>query len=295
MSDLLHKKNQKFYYLLIVPAFGLYMFALIIPLALGTIPSSFQKWSLLEQDKTFIGFDNYIKLFSDATFLHSLVFTIVLALFTILGTNIISFFVALLLDNKVYGKSITRSFFFIPNIISGVIVAFVWSFIFTGAIPTIADKLGMIWLAELSWFGSGGTAAFTVILVSIWQATGFLMILYIAGLQTIPKDVVEAAQLDGCTGFRKVRLIYIPLLMPTFTINLFVSIAGAFKAFDIPLALTGGGPFKSTQTVALNIYNDAFKTYQTGYASAKSVILLLIVAVIAIIQLRVTRKREVQY
>lgn len=120
------------------------------------------------------------------------------------------------------------------------------------------------------------------------------MMLYVAGLQTISKDVIEAATLDGCTGLKKILKIQIPLLMPTVTINLFVSIANAFKAFDIPLSLTGGGPANSTQTLALNIYTDAFGAYKTGYASAKSIVLFLIVAVIAIIQLSMTRKREVQ-
>lgn len=295
MSDLLYKKNKKFFYLLLLPSMALYVFALGVPLVWGTIPSSFCDWNLMGGEKLLIGFDNYVKLLHDRTFLHALKFTILLALFTIIGTNILAFFIAMMLQGKVFAKSFTRSFFFIPNIISGVMVAFVWQFIFTNAIPGIANAAGLEGVANISWFGSPGTAAFTIILVSVWQGTGFLMLLYIAGMQTIPEDVISAAKLDGCTGIRKVTRIYIPLLMPTITINLFVSIAGAFKAFDIPLALTNGGPAKSTQTMALNIYNDAFKSYQAGYGSAKSVILLIIIAVIAVIQLKATRKKEVQY
>ena len=179
-------------------------------------------------------------------------------------------------------------------IISGVMVSFVWSFIFTGAIPNLAKILHIDALANISWFGNAGTAAFTVILVTTWQSTGFLMMLYITGLQTIQKDVLEAAVLDGCTGIKKIIYIQLPLLMPTITINLFVSIAGAFKAFDIPLSLTGGGPANSTQTIALNIYNDAFGSFKMGYGSAKSIILFLLVGIIALIQLKITRKREVQ-
>lgn len=173
-------------------------------------------------------------------------------------------------------------------------VSFVWSFIFTGAIPNLAKILHINALANISWFGNAGTAAFTVILVTTWQSTGFLMMLYITGLQTIQKDVLEAAVLDGCTGIKKIIYIQLPLLMPTITINLFVSIAGAFKAFDIPLSLTGGGPANSTQTIALNIYNDAFGSFKMGYGSAKSIILFLLVGIIALIQLKITRKREVQ-
>ena len=122
----------------------------------------------------------------------------------------------------------------------------------------------------------------------------FLFFLYIAGLQTIPKDVLEAAKLDGCVGLKKIRYIEIPLLMTTVTVNLFVSIANSFKAFDIPFALTGGGPGGSTQTIALDIYNDAFGSFRYGYASAKSVILFLMVAAVTLVQLYVTRKKEVQ-
>ena len=173
-------------------------------------------------------------------------------------------------------------------------VSFVWSFIFTGAIPNLAKILHIDALANISGFGNAGTSSDTVNFVTTWQSTGFLMMLYITGLQTIQKDVLEAAVLDGCTGIKKIIYIQLPLLMPTITINLFVSIAGAFKAFDIPLSLTSGGPANSTQTIALNIYNDAFGSFKMGYGSAKSIILLLLVGIIALIQLKITRKREVQ-
>lgn len=294
MSDYLYKKNKWFYLALIVPSMILYGLALAGPLLFGTLPSSFYNWNLIQGNKSFNGIDNYIKLLQDKNFIHAVMFTLLLAVTSILLSNFIGFVVAYFLDGNIMGKGVTRSLFFIPNIISGVMVAFVWSFIFTGAIPSVARALHRDALAEISWFGNAGMAALTVILVSTWQSTGFLMMLYIAGLQTIPTDVVEAAKLDGCTGIKKILHIQLPLLMPTITINLFVSIAGAFKAFDIPLSLTGGGPANSTQTIALNIYNDAFGAFRTGYGSAKSMVLFLLVGIIAIIQLRLTRKREVQ-
>lgn len=294
MSEFLYKKNKRFYLLLVVPALLLYAVALVGPLFFGTIPASFYNWNLMKGKKEWNGISNYIRLLQDTTFLHAVLFTFLLAFFSILLANLLAFFTAFFLDSNIKGKAVTRSLFFIPNIISGVMVAFVWMFLFTGAIPAAAGALGLTGLASVSWFGNPQMAALAVILVTTWQSAGFLMMLYIAGLQTIPTDVTEAARLDGCTGIRKILHIQLPLLMPTITINLFVSIAGAFKAFDIPLSLTGGGPANSTQTLALNIYNDAFGAFKTGYASAKSVILFLIVAAIAVIQLRVTRKREVQ-
>ena len=273
------KKNKWFYFGLTIPSMLLYVLALAGPLLLGTLPASFYNWNLIKGNKDFVGLGNYTKLLGDETFIHSVVFTLILAVISILMSNLIG---------------VIRSLFFIPNIISGVMVSFVWSFIFTGAIPNLAKILHVDALANISWFGNAGTAAFTVILVTTWQSTGFLMMLYITGLQTIQKDVLEAAVLDGCTGIKKIIYIQLPLLMPTITINLFVSIAGAFKAFDIPLSLTGGGPANSTQTIALNIYNDAFGSFKMGYGSAKSIILFLLVGIIALIQLKITRKREVQ-
>ena len=294
MSDYFCKKNKWFYFGLTVPSMLLYILAVAGPLLFGTLPASFYNWNLIKGTKKFIGFANYSKLLGDKTFLHSVAFTLILAVISIVMSNLIGFAVAYFLDSDIHWKGVTRSLFFIPNIISGVMVAFVWSFIFTGAIPNLAKMLHMDALANISWFGSAGTSAFTVILVATWQSTGFLMMLYIAGLQTIPKELLEAAVLDGCTGIKKILYIQLPLLMPTITINLFVSIAGAFKTFDIPLALTNGGPANSTQTIALNIYNDAFGAFKMGYGSAKSMVLFVLVGIIALIQLSVTRKREVQ-
>lgn len=294
MSDFLYKKNKKFYILLTLPALFPYSFSLLGPLFCGTLPSSFFNWNLIKGQKQFNGIDNYIKIFQDKQFLHSLLFTLILAIISIIFANVLAFTIAFVLDNNVRGKGVIRSFFFIPNIISGVMVSFVWMFIFTNAIPSMAHSLHLPFLEKISWFGNPKMSMLAVIIVTTWQSTGFLMMLYIAGLQTIPKDVIEAARLDGCIGLKKIFKIQLPLLMPTVTINLFVSIANAFKAFDIPLSLTGGGPANATQTIALNIYNDAFGAYKTGYASAKSIILFLMVAVIAYLQLKLTRRNEVQ-
>ena len=294
MSDFLYKRYRIFYILLIMPALVLYLFSTIVPLFFGTIPSSFFSWNIIEGYKNFIGFNNYVKLLSDENFIHSILFTLVLGLFTVVGTNILAFFIAYLLSDKLFGKSVSRAMFFVPNIISGIMVAFVWMYIFTGAIPSLGKAIHNSALANVSWFGTPLMATIAVIIVSIWQGIGFLMMIYIAGLQTIPLDILEAARLDGCTGLRKIIYIQLPLLMPTITINLFVSIAGAFKAFDIPYALTAGSPSKSTETMAMNIYNDAFGAFKTGYGCAKAVILFLLVAVVTIIQLHFTRKREVE-
>lgn len=248
-----------------------------------------------DRKKAFIGFDNYIKLFSDLRFWKSFLFNLEIGVVTIALSNILGFVLAYFLNENIKAKGLVRSMFFIPNIVSAVLVSFIWVFIFTNVLPAIGNMIGWDALANVSWFGTPGMATITIIVVSVWQNVGFLMIIYTAGLQTIPKDVMESAQLDGCSGLKKIFKIELPLLMPTVTINLFVSISGAFKMFDIPNAMTGGGPHGSTMPVAMNIYQEAFTKYNLGYGSAKSVILFLTVAAVTLIQLYITRKKEVEY
>lgn len=291
---ILYKKYRKYYYLFIAPAFVLYVMALLMPLFLGTIPYSFQKWNLMTGARSFTGIDNYIKLLSDTSFWQAFLFNISIGIWTIIGSNVLGFFIAYFLNKNIRAKGLIRALFFIPNIISAVLVAFIWTFIFAQILPNLAEIMGWDWLGSISWFGNPETASFTIILVSIWQQIGFLMIIYTAGLQTVPTELIEAGKMDGCTGFKLVRYIQLPLLMPTITINLFVSISGAFKAFDVPNAMTAGGPYGSTMTAAMDIYQEAFVKYNLGYGAAKSVVLFVAVAAVTLIQLHFTRKREVE-
>lgn len=293
--SILYKKNRKFYLLLILPALAVYALALLVPLFGGTIPYSFFKWNLMSGKKSFVGLENYIKLFSDTDFWKAFLFNLKVGVFMIVGSNIMGFVLAYFLNENIKAKGVVRAMFFIPNIVSAVLVSFIWVFIFTCAMPAIGNALSWEGLANVSWFGTPRMATITIIVVSIWQNIGFLMIIYTAGLQTIPKDVMESAQLDGCSGLKKILKIEIPLLMPTVTINLFVSISGTFKMFDIPNAMTGGGPYGSTMPVAMDIYQEAFTKYNLGYGSAKSVILFLTVAAVTLTQLYITRKKEVEY
>ncbi len=293
--SILYRKYRKFYYLLIVPALVLYAGALLVPLLGGTIPYSFLNWNLMSGKKSAAGFGNYVKLISDSGFRMAFWFNIKLGVLTIIGSNLAGFVLAYFLNKEIKAKGLIRSLFFIPNIISAVLVAFIWTFIFSQILPNIAQLMDWEWLGSISWFGTPQMAAFTIVVVSIWQQIGFLMMIYTAGLQTIPTDLIEAGKIDGCTGFKLIRYIQLPLLMPTITINLFVSISGAFKAFDVPNAMTAGGPYGSTMPVAMDIYKEAFGKYNMGYGAAKSVVLFLIVAAVTLIQLHITRKKEVEY
>ena len=261
----------------------LYVLALAGPLLLGTLPASFYNWNLIKGNKDFVGLGNYTKLLGDETFIHSVVFTLILAVISILMSNLIGFVIAYFLDSNVRCKGVIRSLFFIPNIISGVMVSFVWSFIFTGAIPNLAKILHVDVLANISWFGNAGTAAFTVILVTTWQSTGFLMMLYITGLQTIQKDVLEAAVLDGCTGIKKVIYITAPLCKNMFMVFSVLCITGCLKAFDIVWAMTNGGPMDSSATPAVLLYTQGFQYKLMGRSGSISIILLVLGLILSLL------------
>ncbi|MFB6365333.1 carbohydrate ABC transporter permease [Paenibacillus elgii] len=286
-------KDRKIYFLLVVPALMFYTFSVLGPLFFGTIPLSLYKWNMLNPIAEWIGLKNYVQLFTDdPKFWGSFVLSIQIGIFTIIISNVLALSLALVLNENLFFKNAIRSMFFIPHIISSIFAALIWVFVFTGLFPSILQSLNMDFL-NISWFGTPEMAMTSIVIVTVWQSTGFLMLMYLAGLQTIPKDVMESAYLDGVSMMQKIKQIQLPLLMPTITINLFLSIAGAFKQFDVPIALTGGGPHKSTETVAFDIYSEAFKNFNLGYSSSKAVILLLTVCLISYIQMRWTRKREI--
>ena len=202
---------------------------------------------------------------------------------------------ALMLEGRnVRARSVARSLFFLPNVISGIIIAYTWIFVYGNLLPSIGNLLHWSGLTNLSWFGTPRMAMLAILIVDVWKSLGFQMIIYINGLQNIPGDVLEAASIDGCTGLNAVRRIKLPLLMPSITVCLLLTIIGAFKSFDLSFALTNGGPMQSTQTIAYNIYTEAFTNNRMGYACAKSMVMMGMIAVVSLIQLKLTRSREVQ-
>ena len=243
-----------------------------------------------------VGLQNYIKTLTSVKFWNSMLN----ALYFVIGGFVIlmpiAFGLALLVTSKLKGTKFFKAAYLMPVMLGTTAVGLMWSFMLNANFGVLAQFLKAIGHSEwiINWLATPTVNIWCVVLVNEWMYAGYNMLIFAAGIVAIPDDVHEAALLDGCTGIKKIIYIQLPLLMPTITINLFVSIAGAFKAFDIPLSLTGGGPANSTQTIALNIYNDAFGSFKMGYGSAKSIILFLLVGIIALIQLKITRKREVQ-
>ena len=255
---------------------------------------SFCKFRLIK-DAEFTGFDNYIAAFRDDTFVRSFWYTAIFAIVSLVLINILAFMVAYVLTQGIKGSNLFRTVFFMPNLIGGIVLGYIWSMIFDG----ILSKYGTSILQDSTW-GFWG-----LIILMCWQQVGYMMIIYIAGLQAVPEDMLEAARIDGARGDQTLFRIIIPNVMPSITICTFLSLTNGFKLFDQNLALTGGYPFiiqsdgsaiRTTEMLALNIYQTFYSSGSTspGVAQAKAVIFFLLVAGLGLAQLSITRNKEVQ-
>jgi raffinose/stachyose/melibiose transport system permease protein len=254
----------------------------------------FRQWNGISRTTKFIGLGNFVQLVSGASeSLHALAFTFKLALFYVLLANFLALLLALALDKSIKTKNILRAFFYLPQILSLIVIGFIWKFMLTNAFSSFYD-LTRIGFFNLSWLGDTKLVFISVVVISIWQSVGFFMVIFIAGLQSIPHDIIEASNLDGATGSRRLFSITLPLLMPAITANMFFSMLSAMKSFDIILTLTNGGPGKSTATIAFDIYIQAFQNNQYGYGIAESIVFFVIILVITTVQNRFFRSREVE-
>lgn len=255
---------------------------------------SFCKFRIIS-DATFIGFENYAKAISDPSFLHSFWYTALFAIVSLVLINVLAFMVAYALTQGIKGSNLFRTVFFMPNLIGGIVLGYIWSMIFDGILSNFGTSILMD-----STFGFWG-----LIILMCWQQIGYMMIIYIAGLQAVPEDMLEAAKIDGATKTQTLFRVIIPNVMPSITICTFLSLTNGFKLFDQNLALTGGQPFeiladgspiKTTEMLALNIFNTFYgsNAASTGVAQSKAVLFFILVAAIGLIQLFFTRRKEVQ-
>ena len=244
---------------------------------------------------TWVGFQNYIKVFADQNFRYSFGYTAVFALVSLVLINVLAFTVAYALTQKIRGANLFRTVFFMPNLIGGIVLGYIWSMIFDGFLDMYQTSI----LMDTTW-GFWG-----LIILMCWQQIGYMMIIYIAGLQAVPEDMMEAARIDGANGWQTLFKVTIPNVMPSITICVFLTLTNSFKLFDQNLALTGGLPYiinpdgsavHTTEMLALNIYNTFYgqNINSRGVAQAKAVLFFILVAAIGLIQLRATRKKEVQ-
>ena len=279
----MEKAVKKYWPIFLLPTMAAFLIGFIIPFIEG-IYLSFCNFTTIK-DATFVGIQNYIEAFKDSNFLGSFKFTTLFAIVSLVLINVLAFLVALALTQNIKGKNIFRTVFFMPNLIGGIVLGYVWQLIFDGIFVKFDTALKLN--ETLGFWG-------LVILVG-WQQIGYMMIVYIAGLQAIPGDIQEAAMIDGATRMQRLFKITIPNMMPSITICTFLTITNSFKLFDQNLALTGGEPLHKTEMLALNIYSTFYgRVGAEGVGQAKAVVFFIIVVAIGLLQLKLTRDKEVQ-
>lgn len=279
----MEKAVKKYWPIFLVPTMAAFLIGFIIPFIEG-IFLSFCNFTTIK-DAKFVGIQNYIEAFKDSNFLGSFKFTTLFAIVSLVLINVLAFLIALALTQNIKGKNIFRTVFFMPNLIGGIVLGYVWQLIFDGIFVKFDTALKLN--ETLGFWG-------LVILVG-WQQIGYMMIVYIAGLQAIPGDIQEAAMIDGATRMQRLFKITIPNMMPSITICTFLTITNSFKLFDQNLALTGGEPLHKTEMLALNIYSTFYgRVGAEGVGQAKAVVFFIIVVAIGLLQLKLTRDKEVQ-
>ena len=279
----MEKSIKRYMPIFVFPTFFAFILGFISPFVLG-VGLSFCKFTTVT-DAKFIGFSNYVEALKDTVFRHSFWYTTLFAVTSLIVINIFAFALAMALTQKLRGTNIFRTIFFLPNLIGGIVLGYIWQLIFNGILAKYETALALN-----EWYGFWGL----IILVS-WQQIGYMMIIYIAGLQSIPGDVIEAAQIDGASRFQRLWKVTVPMMMPSITICVFLSITNGFKLFDQNLSLTAGEPSKMSEMMALNIFNTFYgRTGWEGVGQAKAVLFFILVVAIGMVQLRMTRSKEVQ-
>lgn len=286
------KKHKKYFLIFVLPTLIAFAIGFIYPFFQG-IYLSFCKFHTVSNAKL-IGFDNYVKAFQNEAFMHSFWFTVLFVIVSIVLINLIAFAVAYVLTLGIRGSNIFRTVFFVPNLIGGIILGYIWKLIFDGILHNYGTNLALN-----STYGFWG-----LVILMCWQQAGYMMIIYIAGFQSVPSDLYEAAKIDGANRRQILTKVTIPMMAPSITICTFLTLTNSFKLFDQNLALTAGAPgvitsdgvtIKQTEMMALNIYNTFYSNANSrGVGQAEAVIFFVIVVVIALAQLYFTRKREVQ-
>ena len=277
------KAIKRYWPIFVLPTFLAFILGFIAPFIMG-IYLSFCKFTTVT-DAKFIGFSNYLKIFTDPSFVHALWYTALFTVVSVILINVLAFTVALLLTKGFKGTNVLRTVYFMPNLIGGIILGYIWQLLLNGILLYFNRTL-----TYSSTYGFWG-----LIVLMCWQQVGYMMIIYIAGIQNISGDLIEAAKIDGANSRQILRNVTIPMVMPSITICTFLTLTNSFKLFDQNLALTNGEPSKMSEMLALNIYNTFYgRTGWEGVGQAKAVVFFILVAIIALAQNKLTRRKEVQ-
>ena len=279
----MEKSLKKYFFLFVFPTLLAFSVAFLIPFFMGFY-LSFTKFTTVA-DAQFVGFANYMAAFSNKDFLNAFVFTVAFTVVSVITINVIAFFLALALTRGIKGQNLFRTVFFMPNLIGGIVLGYIWQLILNGALLPLGYTL-----TTKSVFGFWG-----LVILMNWQMAGYMMVIYIAGIQNIPAQTLEAAKIDGATPWQTLKSVILPMVMPSVTICLFLTLSNSFRLFDQNLALTAGAPMKQTQMLALDIFNTFYGSVGSeGVGQAKAVVFSVILSVIGFLQLYYTRKKEIE-
>lgn len=285
------KRKGKDFCIFALPGLFCFLAVVIVPFLYG-VYLTLTDWNGVSSVKNFVGLKNFAAMAKDAQFWSSLVLTFKYVIAVVVLVNVLAFLIAYLLTRGFKGQNFFRAGFFTPNLIGGIVLGYIWQFVFSRVFVSIGEATD--WnLFEISWLSKPNTAFAAMVLVTVWQLSGYMILIYVAGFTGLDTEVMEAASIDGASGWKKMKNIILPLMMPSITICLFLTLSRAFMVYDVNLSLTGGAPYGSTEMAAMHVYEKAFASRQFGTGQAEAIVLFLIVACISGIQVYITKKKEV--
>ena len=274
-----------------LPGMFCFFAVVILPFVYG-VYLTLTDWNGVSSVKNFVGGANFLSVLKDSQFWTSLLLTFKYVIFVVIIVNIMAFAIAYLLTRGIKGQNFFRAGFFTPNLIGGIVLGYIWQFVFSRVFVSIGEATGWS-LFEISWLSDPTKAFAALVIVSVWQLSGYMILIYVAGFMGLSPDVMEAADIDGASGLVKLTNIIIPLMMSSITICLFLTLSRAFMVYDVNLSLTAGAPYGTTEMAAMHVYEKAFTSRQFGVGQAEALILFVIVAIISGLQVYLTKKQEV--
>jgi raffinose/stachyose/melibiose transport system permease protein len=263
----------------------------ILPFIYG-LYLTFTSWDGVSKNKPFVGLANYMSAFADTDYWQALGRTFIYAVIAVILVNVVAFLLAFLVTSGVKGQNFFRAGFFVPNLIGGIVLGYIWKFVFNRALVALGTSLS-IGALSTSWLATTNGAMLCMIIVSVWQYAGYMMLIYVAGFMSVSADVLEAAMIDGCTGIQTIVHISVPLMVSSFVQCLFLTITRCFMVYDVNLSLTKGEPFGSSVMAAMHVYNQAFTYKNYGTGQAEALILFIVCAVVGVLQVYIGKKAEV--
>lgn len=274
------------------PTMITFTIALLIPFAYGFYLTLMEMTSPLSPLE-FSGIANYIAAVKDEEFWDSMWLTFKYMAATVIFVNVLGFVLAFLVTSNIKSQRFFRTAFFTPNLIGGLVLGYIWQFVFVQSMPAVGEKLGVDWL-RLGWLGDEKMAFWALVIVTIWQSAGYMMIIFIAGLISVPKDIIEASTIDGANGWQRLIKMIVPSMIPSFVVTIFLTLKNAFMVYDINFSLTEGGPYGSTTMVSMHVVNKAFLETNYGVGQAEAIVLFIIVAGVTGLQVYFSKKMEVE-